>query len=161
VFTPILTGVTWWFIKPGVSPGERQNRLRQHGALFSFSQKNSQREFFCEKDREFSALLEAISPAKRGSAGSMATLAGSRVSFISWFSWSKRPPRNSCILTGVTRCVSKRNVSPNGGPLRLRQRGTFLFFFTKMLLCEQHFCEKDRESSALPEAKPVSQGVIA
>jgi hypothetical protein len=25
--------------KPGVSPSERQNRLRQHGTLFSFSQK--------------------------------------------------------------------------------------------------------------------------
>jgi hypothetical protein len=45
------------------------------------------------------------------------------------------------------------------GPIRLRQHGTVLFFFTKMLLFEQHFCEKDPGSSALPEAKPVSQGV--
>jgi len=40
-------------------------RLRQHGTLFSFSQKNSQREFFCEKDLIPSALPEAIFPTKR------------------------------------------------------------------------------------------------
>jgi len=55
----LLTRVTRWFIKPGVSPGKRQTRLRQHGTLFSFSQKNSQREFFCEKDLFASGLLEA------------------------------------------------------------------------------------------------------
>jgi hypothetical protein len=34
--------------------------------FLSFSQKNSLSEFFCEKDLAPSALLEAISPAKRG-----------------------------------------------------------------------------------------------
>jgi hypothetical protein len=34
-----VTGVTRWFIKPGVSSGERQNRLRQHGTLFIFCTK--------------------------------------------------------------------------------------------------------------------------
>jgi hypothetical protein len=33
-------------------------RLRQHGTVFSFAQKNSQREFFCAKDRESSVLPE-------------------------------------------------------------------------------------------------------
>jgi hypothetical protein len=33
------TQVTRSFIKPGVSPGERHNRLRQHGTFFSFSGK--------------------------------------------------------------------------------------------------------------------------
>jgi len=46
----LITRVTRWFIKPGVSPGGGPIRLRQHGTHFSFSQKNSQREFFCEKD---------------------------------------------------------------------------------------------------------------
>jgi hypothetical protein len=41
-------------------------RLRQHGTLFLFFTKKSQREFFCEKEQESSALPEAISSAKRG-----------------------------------------------------------------------------------------------
>jgi hypothetical protein len=32
-----ITRLTRWFIKSGVSPGERQNRLRQHGTFVSFS----------------------------------------------------------------------------------------------------------------------------
>jgi hypothetical protein len=65
------------------------------------------------------------------------------------------------ILTGLTRSVPNQASAWKNGPIRLRQRGHFLFFFTKMLLSEQHFCEKDPESSALPQAKPVSQGVTA
>jgi hypothetical protein len=37
---------------------ERPLRRRQHGTLFSFSQKNSRCEFFCEKDQVSSALPE-------------------------------------------------------------------------------------------------------
>jgi hypothetical protein len=33
-------------------------------------------------------------PVKPGIAGCMAALAGSRVSFISWCSWSKHPPHH-------------------------------------------------------------------
>jgi hypothetical protein len=50
--------------KGAVSSDESPIRLRQHGTFYSFSQKNSQREFFCEKDLVFSALPEAISPVK-------------------------------------------------------------------------------------------------
>jgi hypothetical protein len=66
-----VTGVTRSFIKLGVSPGTRQNRLRQHGTLFSFSHKNPQREFLCEKDREFSALPEAEIPFRSGNDASV------------------------------------------------------------------------------------------
>jgi hypothetical protein len=45
---------TWAF-----APGNGPTRLRQHGTLFSFSQKNSRCEFFCEKDLFASALPEA------------------------------------------------------------------------------------------------------
>jgi hypothetical protein len=38
--------VTQWFIKPGVSSGEQQNRLRQHGTPFILFSKNSLCEFF-------------------------------------------------------------------------------------------------------------------
>jgi len=44
--------------------------------------------------------------------------------------------------TGVTRCVSKRDVSSNESPIRLRQHGTLFFFFTNMLHNVQHVCEK-------------------
>jgi hypothetical protein len=51
--------------RPGASP-KRPIRLRQHGTVVSFSQKNSQREFFCEKDQVSSALPEGLFNTKRG-----------------------------------------------------------------------------------------------
>jgi hypothetical protein len=53
-----LARLTRWFIKPGVSPGTRQNRLRQHGTCLPCSQKNSLSEFFCEQETLSSALPE-------------------------------------------------------------------------------------------------------
>jgi hypothetical protein len=53
-----LTEVTRWAIKLIVSPVASPICLRQHGTFYPFSQKNSQCEFFCEKDRVSSALLE-------------------------------------------------------------------------------------------------------
>jgi hypothetical protein len=45
-----VTRVTRSFIKPGVLPGERQNRLRQHGTLFIFFTKMLHFvQHFCEK----------------------------------------------------------------------------------------------------------------
>jgi hypothetical protein len=48
--------------KPNVSLDGNPIRLRQHGTLFSFSQKNSLSEFFCEKALASSALPEAKLP---------------------------------------------------------------------------------------------------
>jgi hypothetical protein len=53
-------------------------------------------------------------------------------------------------ITRVTQSVPNQVFTWMNGPIRLRQHGTVLFFFTKMLLSEQHFCEKDPESSAEP-----------
>jgi hypothetical protein len=53
-----MTGVTRWVHKLDICPGGSPIRLRQHGTLFSFSQKNSHCEFFCEKDLISSALPE-------------------------------------------------------------------------------------------------------
>ncbi len=65
----------------------------------SFSQKNSQSEFFCEKDRESSALPEAIFSAKCGIARYMAALVASRFSLMSCCSWSKLPPLTRAVST--------------------------------------------------------------
>jgi hypothetical protein len=48
--------------------------------------------------------------------------------------------------------VSKRLVSSDESPIRLRQHGTRFIFFTKILHKVQNFCEKEWKSSALPEA---------
>jgi hypothetical protein len=46
----LKTRLTRWFIKPGVSPGTRQNRLRQHRTFFSFFTKIlHEAQNFCEK----------------------------------------------------------------------------------------------------------------
>jgi len=41
------------------------------------------------------------------------------------------------------------------GSIRLRQGGRFRILFTKMLLTEQHFCEQEKKSTTLPQAKPA------
>jgi hypothetical protein len=58
-------------------------------------------------------------------------------------------------LTEVTRCVSKRDVSPGGSPIRLRQHGTLVAFSQKHSQREC-FCEKACVSSALLEAEYLS-----
>ncbi len=74
-----------------------------------------------------SALPEAIFPAKCGIGGYMAALAVSRVSFISWCSWSKRSPSHVKItlthagffVVGTRRSASARPDARNvalGGP---------------------------------------------
>jgi hypothetical protein len=108
--------------------------------------------FFVNKIRVSSALLEAIAPSKRGIAGSMAAPAGSCFSLMSRRSWSKRPPRNSCYLTRLTRLFIKPGVSPDERQNRLRQHGTLVILFTKILHLMQNFGEQETISSALPEA---------
>jgi len=55
----LMTGVTWCgLFRLRARPGSRI-RLQQHGTFVSCSQKNSQREFFCEQDQISSALPEA------------------------------------------------------------------------------------------------------
>jgi hypothetical protein len=48
--------------------------------------------------------------------------------------------------------IYKPDVSPNESRLRLRQHGTLFIFIIKNLHSVQIFYDKDRESSALPEA---------
>jgi hypothetical protein len=50
--------------KLDVSLDESPIRLRQHGTFVTFSQKNSQSDFFCEKDLGSSALPEAKCPSR-------------------------------------------------------------------------------------------------
>ncbi len=64
------------------------------------------------------------------------------------------PKNNSDVqpsLTRVTQCVFKRDISPDGRPLRLRQHGTFFSCSHKNSRCE-FLCEQDRVSATLPEA---------
>ncbi len=60
-------------------------------------------------------------------------------------------PRNSCYLTGRTRCTLFWSVDRAKSRIRLRQRGTLFSFAQKNSRCE-FFCAKDLVSSALPEA---------
>jgi hypothetical protein len=65
--------------------------------FFVFSTKNSHKvKIFCGKDLISSALLETLFSAKHGIACSMAALVVSRISFISWCSWSKHRLCNAC-----------------------------------------------------------------
>jgi len=66
---------------------------------------------------------------------------------------SKRPVCMSTVhITGATRWIFKPDVSSDERLIRLRQRGTFCFFFTKNWLSEPIFRKKDLVTSALPEA---------
>jgi|GEM_PF-5062611 len=78
---------------------------------------------FVKKIRHLPPRRRRYPPSKPGSACCMPGLAVSRFSLMSWCSWSKRPPRNSCHLTRVTRSVSTQAFACMNGPTRLRQHG--------------------------------------
>jgi len=92
--------------------------------------------------RQYATIPAGIQPAKAGTPGGY--IRGICTKFIS------RDSRASCIrtiffqtsLTGRTWLTCKPDVWPDGSLMRLRQHGTYFFFFTNMLHAVQHVCEK-------------------
>jgi hypothetical protein len=139
----LFTGVTRWFIKSGVSPGERQNRLRQHGTLFFlFTKMLHVVQHFCEQERDLPPCRRRIG------------------AFIpdEHLIWNR--PRNSCYLHALHGRSSNRAFHPVNGRIACGSM-VLLIFFTKIWLCEPNFREKDLVSSALPEAKFPARSVTA
>jgi hypothetical protein len=59
----MMIGVTRWVGKPGISPGEQQNRLRHHGTCLSFSGTcDSESHMFLKKKRYLPPCWRRIGP---------------------------------------------------------------------------------------------------